>query len=326
MTAPEPEIRSFLKELAGAEWLRNTERSWWPRFLFHYTDILNAVQILSDGRLYSRTQAEQLQKLAVSSGSRQVLGHTDSDIRDCVRFYFRPKTPTQYQVEGVHSAHSLTQSAFPDAHCPVPVFLLFDAAAILALPEARFSDRGLGGKGYRFGSSLEAFRNLPWQKIYHNSRFDPQAERKIIAYRNAEAIVPREVSLDALRGICCRSEAEKDTLLHLLPQALRQRYRNKISATLRHALFFRQRTFIEEVSFLQDIYVHFSPDTCCPGPFHLRIEIEGKPLVHWKNFTVSQPFVLSWSLEGIPKDAEVRIRLDECLVYAGAIRGMAETA
>lgn len=326
MTASESEIRLFLKDLSEAAWLQGTERHWWPRFLFHYTDVLNAIQILKDGRLYSRSRAEHLQKLTVSSGSRQVLGHTDPSIRDSVRFYFRPKTPTQYQVEGVHSNDSLVRSAFPDAHCPVPVFFLFDAAAILALPEARFSDRGLGGKGYRFGDSLEALKNLPWTKIYHNTWLDPQLEREIIACRNAEVVVPQEVSLDSLRGIYCRSEAEKDTLLYLLPQGLLQRYRNKISATLRHALFFRQRTFIEEVSFSQDIHVYFSPDTLCPGPFHLRIEVEDRPLVNHKSFTVSPPFILSWPLRSIPTGAEVRIMLDERLVYAGTIREMAEKA
>lgn len=326
MTASTSEIRSFLKELERAEWLRDTERYWWPRFLFHYTDIHNAIQILTDGRLYSRSRAEQLQKLALSSGSRQVLEYTNPEIRDCVRFYFRPKTPTQYQVEGVHSKSSLVQSAFPDAHCPVPVFLLFDAAAVLALPKARFSDRGLGGKGYRLGDSLEALKNLPWPKIYHNRWLDPQMEREIIACRNAEVIVPKEVSLDALQGIFCRSEAEKDTLLHLLPQAQSWRYRDKISATLRHALFFRQRTFVEEVSFLPDISVYFSPDTRCPGPFHLQIEVEGKTLADIKNYVMCQPFVLSQSLKGFRKGAEVRITLDGCLIYAGAIREASETA
>lgn len=124
----------------------------------------------------------------------------------------------------------------------------------------------------------------------------------------------------------CRSEAEKDTWLHLLRQGLLQQYRNKISATLRHALFFRQRTFIEEVSFSPDIHVYFSLASLFPGPFHLRIEVEDRPLTNHKSFMISRSFALSWPLRGIPKGTEVRIILDECLVYAGTIREMAEKA
>ena len=34
--------------------------SWWPKFAFHYTDVTNAVSILSSGHLYSRADAAQM--------------------------------------------------------------------------------------------------------------------------------------------------------------------------------------------------------------------------------------------------------------------------
>ena len=33
------EIREFLISLGTEDWVAGTERDWWPRFLFHYTDI-----------------------------------------------------------------------------------------------------------------------------------------------------------------------------------------------------------------------------------------------------------------------------------------------
>lgn len=59
MVAVKPDadrIRSFLKDLANQDWLKRSERRVWPLFVYHYTDIINAVQILRDGCVYSRKQ------------------------------------------------------------------------------------------------------------------------------------------------------------------------------------------------------------------------------------------------------------------------------
>lgn len=314
---------AFLQRLAGEEWLRGTERRWWPQFAFHYTDIRNAVSVLQDGRLYSRLQAAQQGKMAVSSGSREVLAGTNVDILDCVRLYFRPKTPTQYYAEGVHSQSSLSQSRFPDAHCPVPVFFLFDLAAILSLPDSVFSDRGLGARNYRLGATLAELQALPWQQIYHNTWIDwsdPDSAREIVACRNAEIIVPGQLDLSVLKAIYCRSEAEKDTLLYLLPDTLRQQYRHKILASTRNELFYRQRTFIERVVLLKDrLYLRFSPDTRAPGPFRLKIEINnGTAVVHERpNFSLP-PYDYDVPLPGAFPAYTVDVMLDDHLIYANA--------
>lgn len=319
----EQEARTFLQQLAKTAWVRDTECRWWPQFAFHYTDIRNALSILKDGRLYSRLQAERQGKMAVSSGSLEVLAGTDVNILDCVRLYFRPKTPTQFWAEGVHSQSSLSQSRFPDAHCPVPVFLLFDLATVLSLPDSWFSDRGLGARNYRLGQTLADLQSLPWRQIYHNTWIDwsdPESAHEVIACRNAEIVVPRHLDLSALKYIYCRSEAEKDTLLHLLPAELRQQYRNKIVASARNELFFRQRTFIERAVLMKDrIYLRFSPDTRVPGPFHLRVEINaGRALLHERSDFRLPPHDYGLSLPGSFSTYDVRITLDDHLVYANA--------
>ncbi|RMH12722.1 MAG: DUF4433 domain-containing protein [Gammaproteobacteria bacterium] len=313
------DIRQFLQDLAKQDWIRRSERRWWPHFLFHYTDIRNAVRILQDGTLYSRLQAEQMGRMAISSGSPDVLAGTSLHIQDCVRLYFRPKTPTQYHAEGVHSAQSLARSRFPNAHCPVPVFFLFDAAAILSRPDTQFSDRGLGGADYRLGSTLDDLKALPWQQIYHQGRIDPEVSREIIARRNAEVIVPQQLDLNDLRFIYCRSDAEKDTLLHLLPPALRRRYQSKIVASNRSELFFRQRTFIENATLLADrIYLRFSPDTTCPGPFHLRLDLTTSRT--WTqertDFTLGPSYEYNIQFKRPLSQYWVRVFLDDHLIYA----------
>lgn len=183
----EQQVRECFEKLAQQDWIRQTER-WWLKFAFHYTDIRNAAQILCDGCLYSREQAQNLRKIVVSSGSREVLSATDTSILDSVRLYFRPKTPTQFYAEGVHSLATLACSKFSDAHCPVPVFFLFDLAKVLTLPNSQFSDRGLGSHEYRLSNTMQELQALPWKQIYHNDRLNPEMAREIVARRNAEIV------------------------------------------------------------------------------------------------------------------------------------------
>ena len=107
------QIKNVLDDLAQQDWVRRTERRWWPKFVFHYTDIRNAADILRDGYMYSRKHLEDEGKPIISSGSPTVLAGTDIAIKDCVRMYFRPKTPTQYYAEGICSQVTLSRSRFP---------------------------------------------------------------------------------------------------------------------------------------------------------------------------------------------------------------------
>lgn len=322
LKASAEDFRVCLQQLAQQPWIQRTERRWWPQFAFHYTDIRNVVSILQEGKLYSRAQAEQKEKIAVSSGSAQVLAGTQLNILDSVRLYFRPKTPTQYWAEGVHSRLSLAQSRFPDAHCPVPVFFLFDLPQVLALPESQFSDRTLAAhNGYRLGQTPRDLQTLPWEKIYHTDWIDwnnPESAREVVACRNAEIIVPRELDLSALRYIYCRSEAEKDTLLHLLPSALRQRYQDKIVASTRNELYFRRRTFIERAVLMSSqVFLRFSPETEVKGPFHLKIEINAGQILSRDapDFSIP-PYEYVFALPRALSGYQIGVTLDENLVYA----------
>lgn len=270
------QIRNFLEALAKQDWVQRSERRWGPGFVFHYTDLLNAVGILQDGHLYSRKYVEERGKLRVSSGSTDVLASTDTSIKECVRLYFRPQTPTQFHVEGIQSQNTLSRSRYSDAHCPVMIFFLFDSVQILTRADCQFSDGNLGTKGTRRLSTATELENLPWQKIYHVGPFDRSRyeESDIVFRRNAEVIVPDKLDLSALRYIFCRSEAEKDTLMHLLPRELRRRYQRKIVATTSSTLFFRRHTFVETALLsAETAHFYFSPDTKSPGPFHLIVEL-----------------------------------------------------
>lgn len=268
------EIEIFLRQQQQEDWLRRSERRIWPQFVFHYTDVRNAHRILRQGRLYSRLDPDN--PLTVSAGSPAVLATTNEEYRDCVRFYFRPRTPTQFYAEGIHSELSLARSRYPGAHCPVPVFFLFDAGRILGRSDCRFSDGGLGNPRARVLSSADDLRGLPWRKIYHIGGYDrSRAEDCDIAFRrNAEVIVSNSVDMSALRYIYCRSAAERETLLCLIGPELRQRFLERVYASNRVELYERKRTFVEAARLRADgARFHFSPDTAAPGPFRFCLEL-----------------------------------------------------
>jgi hypothetical protein len=172
------QIRATLDTLAKQDWVKRTERRWWPKFVFHYTDIRNAVQILQEGCLYSRKWLEDNGRLVVSSGSPSVLAGTNTDIKDCVRLYFRPKTPTQYYAEGICSQDTLSASRFPHAHCPVPIFFLFDSATVLSRADCCFSDTGLGAHNYQILSTASELCSDP-QKPNPQVRFTCESNLRL---------------------------------------------------------------------------------------------------------------------------------------------------
>lgn len=317
------QFRTFLTNLAEAEWVKRTERRWWPGFIFHHTDIRNAVRILQDECLYSRDLLVARKALPVSSGSDLVLAATDERVKNCVRFYFRPQTPTQYHAEGVRSQKARISSPFPDAHCPVPIFFLFDAASVLSLDNCLFSDRNLASHGYRLFSTASELATLDWQKIYHTGPIheDRPLKAQIISRRSAEIIVPHSLDLTALRFIYCRSEAEKETLLHYLPSPLYQKYKKRIVASARSNLYFKQHTYVETARLDSERAVlQFSPDTQSPGPFHLQVKLT----VDSKTYARDQmDFALSGSYKlnirtGSKIYEELEVLLDGHVVYANS--------
>jgi hypothetical protein len=187
------EIRSRLADLKGK--YAGEARWWWPRFVFHYTNLQNAVSILHSGALFSRTEALRQGVMSSDNASPDVIQHTEPRWKDSVRLYFRPRTPTQYNNEGIRPVHQRSL----DSHCPVPVFLLFDSLDILTRQSTLFSDRSLAKAAVGVGDSAVEFLKLPFQKIYHNTWFEPDQHDEIVACRHAEVIVPRSLDLDALK-------------------------------------------------------------------------------------------------------------------------------
>ncbi len=163
---PKPEIsviRQHIDELQAQPWL-DQARQWWPVYLFHCTDILNVVSILRDGEIASRSRITGAGQLALDIASPQVIASTDPQWRNCVRLYFRPRTPTQFRNEGFRPIGQWQWNS----HCPVPVYLMFDALSVLSRSDSRFSDGNLVARNH-CNDGLIGTGPLPGQTCFTES-------------------------------------------------------------------------------------------------------------------------------------------------------------
>ena len=315
-------IRQHFDELRKQPWM-DRARQWWPACLFHCTDITNVVSILRHGEIVSRNRITAAGQLPMDIASPDVIEGTDSRWPGYVRLYFRPKTPTQYNNEGFRP---VGQRAL-NSHCPVPVYLIFDALAVLSRTDSCFSDGNLGSANANVYEDVSFLEQIPFDLVYHDTRFDRSERDQVVYHRNAEVLVPQRMGLESLRYIGCRSDAEYKTLLHLLPPGTRSRWVDKLGVTPNLQLFNRKWTFVEEVDTNTDkIVFRFNRNSFTPGPFDARFEIEITATgmkYQWRDaaYQCNQLLVVSLANLGNPSDYTARLFLDDQLAYANRYQG-----
>lgn len=228
--------------------------SWWPKFAYHYTDVTNAVSILSSGKLYSRVKAGAKGVMENDNASRQVIDMTETRATSYVRFYFRPLTPTQYHNEG-YKHRQIRYDGDINANVPVPVFLLFDLEKLLSMEGTKFSALSQAGRGNPEYSGVDDFAALPFDSIYSNG----YCTDEVRMHRHAEILYPDEFPIEpTIRGIFCRNDCERSTLMNLLkdnnPTAF-YRYKDKIRVA-------RSDTFERNGLFVESILYHDNTISC----------------------------------------------------------------
>ena len=185
----------------------------WPRYAFHFSNITNIPSIMRSGELLSRAALDAKGIVRHDAADQKVIAQTGPDVKNFVRLYFRPRTPTAYLTEGFRPNRPPVSGK---PHCPVPIYLLFDMKDFITLRQSSFSDGNLARKSRRIMSTAADFARLPFHDIYSEGRPDDVRRREIVNYRHAEVIVPDSLSLEHLRAIMCRSQPEYDTLRHLV--------------------------------------------------------------------------------------------------------------
>ena len=200
-----------------------------------------------------------------------------------------------------------------------PGLLAFRFSRVLTRSETRFSCQSLAKSGGNPDSTAAAFRELPFNRIYHNTAFAKEERDEIVACRHAEIIVPKRLDLAALRFVWCRSEAEKTTLLYHLTSDSKRRWAERIFQGRKYDLFLARWTFVERADLSQDYMTfYFNPSTATAGPFRLCVKIvtprSSTPVVYEdQSFQANERLNLKFS--ETCSIYTVELRLDGSLAY-----------
>lgn len=216
------------------------------RGLLHFTDFLNLKTILDQGYLYSRDYCEHNVKCFVDGANHSVLDKADEDVHRAVRFYYRGKTPTLYNNEGIKLKEYCNS-----IHLPIPVYLLFDEELIY-LDNTQFTN-GNATNSER-GNTADFFRNMDWNAIFHCTGFPPEERANIVNKRQAELLSYAPVPLTYLKKIIFRCEADKKRAINLFGND--SRYKVDISL-FSEKNFHESHNECEKNNFIKDYKIEF---------------------------------------------------------------------
>lgn len=287
-----------------------------PRYVYHFTAIPNAVNILTYGHIYSRAEANQQKFMLTDNACREIIEQTKEEHTRYARLYFRPRTPTQYNNEGIRPL--LHRSL--NSHCPTPVFFCFDAFHVLSMDATEFSNGNMGTSRARHSADEEFFDSIPFEYVFHDGPWTPGSADAIRFHRHAEVLVPNNLPLaPSLRHILVRSEAERSTFLGLLPHLIREKWQH-ITKVGGPKYFNREATYVENVTAQNErIKFEFNPNTKYPGPFQIQFSYR-EPGKTWR--LESEKNILNDTLRIGVKGATkgiAELKLDECLAFRGEV-------
>jgi hypothetical protein len=220
-------------------------RRHWPECLFHHAPLENAAAILAAGMLRSRNDPANPQPRDVAA--REV-NATRAHAHNRVRLYFRPKTPTQYHIEGIRKPG---ECRFGDeTHAPVLVMFILDAQRILTMPNTQFCDRNMQRVDAVPSDTEAYFAATPFAKVYHEG--PTGGDETIIYHRCAEVLPQSPLDLEyCLKSVFVRSDPERDTLLNLLgPHRARWASRCHVSDALKVSE--KRYSFVQEIGMTRE--------------------------------------------------------------------------
>lgn len=179
---------------------------------YHFTHMDNAVKIIRTMKLQSRNYAEG--NFSNSAGSNV---HRTSKAHGFARFYFVPKSPTQFYNECL--GKDVDDKYYAKAYnlglpkCPLPVFFIFDIEELLTVnPDlCYYSNGNMQKDSSKCFKVTEEPNKIKASEIYINT-FDTFDERQ------QEFLVKGELDFSKLKNvqICCYDEYQADMLRHEL--------------------------------------------------------------------------------------------------------------
>ena len=212
----------------------------WPSRIFRHDPLQSIAIILKNNELLSRNGSEG--RRLIDAAAQEIVNN-NTEAHDYARFYFRPRTPTQFRIEGIMKPLHMKYGT----QAPMLGMMVFDARKILQIEGVQFSTCNMQRSEKRVGNDEEFFRDrMDFEKIYHLGGIN--GDYSILAKRCAEILLPSPFNVTGfLQHIICRSNAERETLLYLIGDELSELWREKIIVSDDMKVFERRHTYVESV-------------------------------------------------------------------------------
>jgi hypothetical protein len=294
-------------------------RRMWPSRLFHHTPIENAARILSTGQLLSRTDSAADRALDVADPA---VVNARGRAHNFGRMYFRPRTPTQFHIEGIRRPEEYYHGV---THCPTIVMMIFDARSVLTTDGVRFSRANMQSPGTRDGDTEEFFRSIDFERVFHEGPNGGDAT--ITSIRCAEVLTPSPFEVaDHIQWIYCRSQAERSYLLDILGRSA-ARWQQKILVSDDIRVFEKRFTYVDRVAIDENgVLLSLAPRS---DGQDVRAEVEvntrrGRRLIHYgpAPLTPFPPYAQKlWRIHGAlePGNYVVTVQLEGCCAFRGTL-------
>jgi len=311
-------IKNFIKSqqeiFLGAQ-------NWWPKYLFHFTDITNAISILEHGFVLSRNKATELDLMKNDNANDDVISMTADKYKDYARLYFAPSTPTQYNNEGFKPKNLIQDNA----HCPIPIMFIFYSKKIFMMDDIKFTDGNLA-KHPNIYENIEDLKKLNFRLIYHRTYFSPEDRNAIVNARHSEILIKNKLPIKGnLKLIAVRSEAEKETLLYLMDDNTRIFYKDKIYVQPKTGIFINNWLYVREVNIIDNIITilwhNCSNYGKCENKYNIKIQLEdikttNKKGLKKKNwYPSSNPMKINMPEDFVDSFFYLSIFIDKTLAY-----------
>lgn len=204
---PVGEIKSFEDKLIE---LINAQQSKWKSYIYHFTHLENAVSIINTKKIKSRNSAS-----FKDSAGNSFIQSTQEVIKNYARFYFRPKTPTQYYNERLGKCTKMGDLS----QCPVPIFFKFSLSEVLKTHKGRCYISNGNLRHYpqtNFGNTYDFLKQVNFNNLY--SEYGNCELKTYLIASQQEFIVEGELDFSIIKDyeIICPDEHSRSSLLSLI--------------------------------------------------------------------------------------------------------------
>ncbi len=147
------------------------QNSPWSGFVYHFTHLTNAIEIIKNKKILSRNLAQSgASKFSDAAGS---VVHRRDTAHEYARFYFRPKTLTQFYNEclgkDINDEKYYTKAnGLGLPKCPIPIFFKFDLEEIFSVMRDKclVSNGNLQANNSKIGTIKEMYNKFNFEHVY----------------------------------------------------------------------------------------------------------------------------------------------------------------